>query len=289
MNFYHYTSVTLAESILASGLNNGHVWRANGAIESPIVWLTSDQSHEGHGLLTGAEKYGEKERDYAERVTGIRPKNDFVPDKTRIRIKIRLSSSDRHLSSYVKYCMNNGDGRYWSKLMGLSAWYNLKEIDPTKLPSLIELTYTKEQSWYLYFGTISPCKIIEIEYRTENGMISYDFDSHGRAQMIFEGQIPLSITATQHLQGFFKPRFGLDRISAIVQYFFHEKTPILLIRGCGIQFLVDIVQKKVFSETVPNNVSDILDWTEIYKEELLQCYDLATERFFFFNPNLAPT
>lgn len=67
MILFHHTSVSLAEGILASQLNQGHVTRRSGEPLRDVVWLTTDESHEGHGLTTG-EQLDPVHRSYVEKV-----------------------------------------------------------------------------------------------------------------------------------------------------------------------------------------------------------------------------
>jgi hypothetical protein len=72
----------MADSIMHQGISQGHLDRLNGEIIKPIVWLTTDASHIGHGLLTGNESVTSSQAIYMELVQGVRPKNLITHDKT---------------------------------------------------------------------------------------------------------------------------------------------------------------------------------------------------------------
>jgi len=42
MKFYHFTSVSYAETILSMGISRGHVKHGDGSIRNSVVWLTTD-------------------------------------------------------------------------------------------------------------------------------------------------------------------------------------------------------------------------------------------------------
>lgn len=288
MNLYHYTNITMAESILASGLNNGHLTRASGAIERPVVWLTSDQSHEGHGLLTGVEKMTEGNRNYVERASGKRPKNDYVGNKTQIRIKVRVQQNDRCLTPYVKYCVDNGDSKIYAKMMGLSCYHSLRELSDIELLNLAKSFKTKEDTWYLYHGIISPNQIIAMDYNLDDRFVPYEFELHGRNQMIFDGVVPASQDATEQLQLLFDRGFQLDRISAVTLCATLDQAPMVMIRGCGMQLLVDVVREEFLRGSPPAKAEGVLRWIRDHKDELLQSYQLARERLSFYNSYSSP-
>jgi len=273
----------MAESILASGLSNGHLSRANGAIERPVVWLTSDQSHEGHGLLTGAEKITESSRSYMERASGKKLKNGYVADKTQIRIKVRVQQNDRRLIPYVKYCIDNGDGKVFAKIMGLTCYYDINELSDIELLSLAKSSQTKEDTWYLYHGVIPPTQIIAMDYSLDGKFVTYDFESHGREKMIFDGVVPASQEATERLQSFFDRGFQLDKISAVTFCATPDQAPMVMIRGCGMQLLVDVVREEFLQGSPPAKAESVLRWIRDHKDELLRSYQLARERLSFFN------
>jgi hypothetical protein len=68
--FFRFTTAPMAEAILRDGLSQGHLPRSNGEIHQPIVWLTTDASPDGHGLLTGKEVLTIGQINYVQQVTG---------------------------------------------------------------------------------------------------------------------------------------------------------------------------------------------------------------------------
>ena len=53
MKFYHFTSVSYAETILSMGISRGHVKHGDGSIRNSVVWLTTDPDADGHGQTGG--------------------------------------------------------------------------------------------------------------------------------------------------------------------------------------------------------------------------------------------
>lgn len=103
MIFYHFTSVPLAESILHSGISEGHLSRSDGTILKPIVWLTTDSSVNGHGLPTGGT-IPESKRRYAMAVQGDLKKN-LLQDKTQVRLRVR----QLRVAALKRMCSNSMD------------------------------------------------------------------------------------------------------------------------------------------------------------------------------------
>ncbi|WP_234908885.1 hypothetical protein [Rhizobium rhizogenes] len=85
-----------------------------------VVWLTTDERHEGHGLTTG-EQLDPVHRSYVEKVeqTKLRQGRVWTADKTRIRIKVKIPTRDRKLFNYSAWSRKN-DGPRFAKFMGLS-------------------------------------------------------------------------------------------------------------------------------------------------------------------------
>ncbi len=88
MKFYHFTSVSYAETILSMGISRGHVKHGDGSIRNSVVWLTTDPDADGHGLTTGDKTLTARDMEYLTRVDGVAPKNGIVMNKTRVRLTV---------------------------------------------------------------------------------------------------------------------------------------------------------------------------------------------------------
>lgn len=275
----HFTGITLAESIFTSSLNRGHLTRRDGSIEQPVVWLTSDTSWKGHGLLTG-EVVSAKELAHAERVETRKMETAISHDKTLIRITVKIPSSDRRIIPYVKYCKKCGDGKDFAKHMGLSAVTNLRGFSSAEIDRLIENTKTKEGTWFLCFGEIHPSEFAAVDSRTEQGYVPYDFERHGRTLWEEQGFFCPSGSALAEIEGLYKQRHNFDVLRAFAFCNKPEDKPTVIVRGRGISCMIDI-QTCQISFGAPSSGADTLrTWVRDHQSELKLCWERAKERYF---------
>jgi hypothetical protein len=144
LKFYHYTSSERLASIAEWGLWKGEVPVAPDKLLN-AVWLTTDDSPDGHGLgeprsLTREEKARK----------GLPAEADVRwPNKREARLALRISSADRRLER-------------WSRFAS-------RAVSPAWRAALEKAGggQSKANSWYLYWGAVPPEWIVEaIDLRT---------------------------------------------------------------------------------------------------------------------------
>ena len=200
MKFYHFTSVSYAETILSMGISRGHVKHGDGSIRNSVVWLTTDPDADGHGLTTGDKTLTARAMEYLTRVDGVAPKNGIVMNKTRVRLTVEMSADTATLMPFVEYYARRGEKPDEAKLMGLSAYVeNPWRLPLTRRRHLLKSTTTKEGTWWLSFAPITASEITRVEYNSPAGFVDYDFEAHGRQHFHDAGFVVPSAATLQSL------------------------------------------------------------------------------------------
>jgi hypothetical protein len=147
MILYHFTCYEHMESILRDGLNRGDVpTRLLGPLsETNAVWLTTQQDPQGCGLSVSSHVLTEAERqEHFEAVGVMPPEGARYADKTAVRIKVMIPSTDRCLKRWLTF------GR--------------KHCEPGLYDILVRADGHSHKSWWLYFGTIAPSQFQAVDY-----------------------------------------------------------------------------------------------------------------------------
>jgi hypothetical protein len=130
-------------SILINGLDRGDVPFDPNQPGHNGVWFTSGDTPNGHGVgEKGGHLLTDAERAYQSRLQGyvVGPGVRF-PDKHAVRIKVMIPSSDRRLVPWWK----------WGR----------KHCHP-ELFDALNSTAPHWQSAYIYWGTVTPDKFLEV-------------------------------------------------------------------------------------------------------------------------------
>jgi len=146
MILYHFTDIDSLPSILHEGLRFGNLNTARASsCEAGVTWLTTMDTPKGHGLTFGEPVTLEERRNHWARYRQHAPTSfTHWPDKSRVRIKVVIPSTDRRLVQWA---------RWRGRLAGDGALDLAHLGDATRLSS---------RSWYLYFGLIEPRRFAEV-------------------------------------------------------------------------------------------------------------------------------
>ncbi|NTI26843.1 DUF4160 domain-containing protein (plasmid) [Rhizobium rhizogenes] len=273
MILFHHTSVSLAEGILASQLNQGHVMRRSGEPLRDVVWLTTDESHEGHGLTTG-EQLDPVHRPYVEKVeqTKLRRGRVGTADKTRIRIKVKIPTRDRKLFNYCAWSRKD-DGPKFAKFMGLSCVKTVAGLNASELEKMMSMTVTKEETWFLSFRPIDPEEFDEVLYRTEDGYVPYDFEQHGRRELEAVGIYAAGQNALSELRGLLGSRHRYDRASAVVTCANIAMPANVVVRGGGITVAFNLETLRMLEGGSGQYEEEIIAWIERHLDDLKEAWE----------------
>ncbi|MDR6449631.1 hypothetical protein J2794_005769 [Paraburkholderia terricola] len=247
-----------------------------------VVWLTSDQSSDGHGLLTGKEVPTESSLAYMARVEGRAVKNKLTYDKTQVRLAVDIPEDDPALRPFVTWAKAH-EGMQWAKRMGLSAVMDLSKTTRS-LTELALRTRTKEKTWWLYFGAVAPERIVKVDFQTRSGFERYEFEAHGRQALHDARLVVASESSLLDLQAHFVPLHPLDRVKAFAINAKPNEAPSIQIRGDGYHFIFQIDSGKQIYGAVPENLAALQSWIARHSGELMQCWHEATEVYRRYYP-----
>lgn len=251
-----------------------------------VVWLTTSERPYGHGLLLGNETLTKDQIAYQERITGKKHQHSKTQDKTEIRIKIQIKQSDKYLIKYNKLIRKfERHPDIFSKTIGLSALFNLRELSASELKSKIANTKTMEGTWWLYRNEIQPNLFKIIDFKTATRYEAYDFETHGRERLLKSGLAVADSNALKELKTILVPLHRFDYPKA---FCFHHKVddkPNVVLRGGGIYAQIFLDDLSMFDCTKGAPIEDLIDWTERHKNELYDCWEMAKQIYFQYYPN----
>jgi len=284
MILYHYTSVAMAESILHSGLKPSTLTRSDESIMRGVLWLTTDPTHLGHGLLTGKERPTESDKRYLKRILGRAMKNEVMADKTAVRIAVELDDGDPLLHSFVAWSKVNERPMY-AKIMGLSALYEINSLSDAELKRAYKNAPTKEATWWLYFDTVSPMRIVSVAALVDSAFVPYSFESHGRIAFREYGFSVVSQGSLVSLGSLLPSTHEFDIAKAFCICANSSARPTVAVRGGGYQFELDLETTSVLRGDPPVNLEAIIEWVNGCRAELAECWSDAEEIFYSFYPH----
>jgi hypothetical protein len=294
MIFYHFTSVALAESIVHSGISNGHLCRSDGTILQPIVWLTTDSRVEGHGLLTGGTVSKESQRRYIEAVQGRRMANNVLHDKTQVRLRVRLPRLDRHLVSFRDWSRRYEKPGY-ARIMGLSAVRELEGASDEQIIEWHRTLGTKEDTWWLYRETVPPAAIEDVAFNLGADFAPYAFEEHGRSHFREAGFSAISKPALDELGVILPPSHKFDHAKAFCFFTAQSFPPHVVIRGGGLTTALVLVDGMPLRTTEGGRVAaispkhaELSAWVARHQDELHACWQDAIQIYRNYHPNFLP-
>ena len=153
MKLYHFTYEEALPSILAEGLYRGEIPLSRTTImPESAVWLTTDQTPDGHGLGYAHARVATPELAAAYKVP-VGTTLHF-PDKKKIRIQVDFKTSKaRGLHKWLDFAKKEKIDRDWLKRLHAGAGDN-----------------PRPNTWWLYLGTLPPQTFQAIEVRTPDGV-----------------------------------------------------------------------------------------------------------------------
>ena len=274
MKLYHHTALSTANSILTNSLEKGHMTTPYGDPVKDVVWLTSDPSWEGHGLLTGKEFLNQEKIDYLKKIEKHSKNIKTTLNKTNIRLTYDLPDSwNKNIQKYVEYCKDRNYGDF-AKLMGLSCYFELENLSPVHIKNLMQTTKTKEDTWWISFIPIPSDFVSAVDFNQNNNFIPYCFEKHGRTELSKYGFFSPSPDALQELRNIFSPRFAFDNIDALVIAPNDLLLPFVTIRGEGNAYIVKIEDSDILHGPIKHS-NKIQEWVFKNKTQLLECWGLA--------------
>lgn len=267
-----------------SGISKGHLVRSNNAIIQPIVWLTTDPNPQGHGLPTGQENVTDEQLRHHEHVTGKRALTRITVDKTAVRIKVKISSSDKNLISFRQFANKNEPRpEIYTKITGLSAILDIQSLSDLELQSALKTAKTNEDTWWLYRGIISPTLFEDVDFRIDENFVKYDFEKYGREHFLDQGMAAVSAASLSDLARLIPATNKFDIPKAFCVCTELGALPSVIIRGNGFDALFSIDEGRVIQ--CPENMDprNLIQWITAHKDELASCWNQARERFMFYN------
>ncbi len=295
MKLYHYTSVSLAGGIFNTELKFGHYDSYGNGRLGPLVWMTTSPESKGHGLLTGEDlKSSEMERLKRQ---GKQLKNEKTHDKTKIRIQIdseklslwsAQSEKSAGLIPYEKFSKKLGEPAVFRKVMGLSCIFDVSAFSRDELKRKLKKTLTKESTWWLHFGGISPELFESVSFMTPSGFVPYEFEIHGRAE--YE-KIGIHVVSKSLLDEFHTLCHPINRFDVPFAALFckaPESKPSVVFQGQGSIWSIALEEPfLVTSEQgqLPANIESISDWARRHQAELLSLWPQAIASYNRFYPS----
>ena len=297
MKLYHFTSASLAKAVLSDNLSHGHLDLHTGHILQGVVWFTSLPSPEGTGVPMEARKMSEREVEKATRVQG-ELRNEMTGDKSKIRLSVDTSSlspfgivdgNPNGLISFVEWCGLIRAPKQWVKCMGLSALYDLDALSDEELSGLLgDKDSSKEHSWFIHFGPIESDLISAVDFKTDNGYVPYDFETHGREAMSDLGIECIKNEAHQRLLEIVKPAHPHEIVHAAVVCREPSDIKMVFVRGLGNTCFFNIETRKAVAlmKDDPNYpLRDVASWVEEHNQEIMSCWNSAVEGYYRFYPD----
>jgi hypothetical protein len=145
MLLYHFTALEYLDAIKAEGLIKGEVPVSPTELLN-AVWLTTDPSPKGHGLIDGRLLTAQERFAEYQRCGFMPPAGARFPNKRAVRIAILIPSSDRNLYHWPK----------WGR----------KRMTPDCYERMDRVGGGKSKTWWIYFGVILPRSFRTIEILT---------------------------------------------------------------------------------------------------------------------------
>jgi hypothetical protein len=257
MFYYHYTSISSLDLILASGaLSKGRLIRSSGRVEEPIVWLTKAPTPEGQGVGNASCRPGS------------------AHDKSLIRVKLFIEDKDAKLISFHDFCSQYERPLFGRKL-GLAAAYDLHNLTPRQEKSLMFTGTSHESTWSLYRGSISTREFLEVDFLTHDGFEPYSFVLHGKSIMLASGFYIASDEALQDLArlGPTTTKFLEPKAYCHCGDTNDQPNVTIIVDGTASQFA--IADGTVISGNAPLMYQQIKKWIEVHTNELQRNWDMA--------------
>lgn len=288
MKLYHYTAVTLGETILSSDLSQGHLKHPDNTIQHQVVWLTTDEAPEHHGLLKGNETLTPAQIAYQERVQGGPARNLRTLNKTQLRIGVELDpDAEPGLMSFADWCSRQADPTY-AKRIGLSARVDLRRYTEVQRKKMMKTETTKENTWWLSFTPVKPERFVNVDFNDKGTFVPYDFESHGRAALRRDGIAVVPRPLLDELAQLVPSTHRFETTKALMICGEPSMRPMVVVRGGGQMDAYDISNGQHVVASPGRAPYDVQDWLLRHRAELMTCWEQAIELFYEAYPERQP-
>jgi len=285
MKLYHYTAVTLGESILSSAISNGHLIHSDNSMSQGVVWLTTEPRPGGHGLTRGDEILDASQRAHQLRAQGGVARNHVTLDKTQLRITVELDpEQDPRLMSFMQYCKVYESKRF-AKVYGLSCLVDVKRLAPKELMRLMKSASTKESTWWLSFNPVRPEAFVSVDFNVKGKFEPYDFERHGREAMRRYGFALPSPKALAEIADIVPAAHRLERPKAFVFCDDPDKPPKVAVRGGATVRAFDLRTRDLVVGEADDRTAPLQAWVDRHSDELEACWTEAVDLFYTFYPD----
>jgi hypothetical protein len=142
MIFYHFTGHRFLPSIREKGLQ-GLMVLDYGKLDRGVISLTTSDRPEGLGINMEDEPPTAEQREQQFLITGKRPPDDLIYwDKSAVRIRLKIASTDHRLIPWSKY---------------------MRRVEPVRLANMHR--GENPSTWWMYRGVIPAERFDAIHYK----------------------------------------------------------------------------------------------------------------------------
>lgn len=290
MRLYHYTSIPLAKCILSDALRYGHMNTLSGIMHN-VAWLTTDDSSDGHGLTTGADRpLSEGQVAYLEKVQGAPLRNRLTQDKTKVRLTYELPEDWTYVvQNFVEYCTSTMErGELFAKSTGLSCYIDLGTASDKRVRDAMKKVKTKEKTWWISLTPIPSKFIVSVDIQVGGIFVQFDFEQHARGELEKIGFFSPTSSALESLSTILPKSNQFEVPDARVICTDPEDAGMVAIRGAGSEWLLSIDEPRVLSGPETHR-QELAQWTSSNRDQLLMCWKDAVASYRKFYPAAGTT
>lgn len=147
MILYHFTSLKCRDGIMKEGLRFGNINLAQRDVRNG-VWFTTETEPSGHGLTLGELITEQEKQNHFARFGQKFPGDDtHWPNKSELRIKVVIPSTDRQLVKWTTWGKKRCDAQLYEFLKGDVAGGQAYK------------------TWFVYLGTVAAHRFKEVQER----------------------------------------------------------------------------------------------------------------------------
>jgi hypothetical protein len=296
MKLNHYTSFTLARGIFTRGFIAGNYYTEHdGLLDSVVVWLTSSTDASGHGLPDGSD-FSEAQIEVMLR-NGEKPKNNTSHNKRAIKIIIdtdRLKKFNKKkpnaggLISFLDFSKYLNETTSFGKSLGARGLFPERiDLSRTEIIKMAQGLKTKESTWYVHVGPIEPSCISAVEGLAEGVYTPFDFELHGRPELLKSGIHPTPAELSNELSNLWGDRKPFEIPLASCFCANPDEAPNVGFDYKGNRwdiYLDSLEIKKVYIGHLPENLQDYLDFVSQNKSTFEGLWKEAIESYYRYYP-----
>ena len=296
MKLNHYTSLTLARGIFTRGFIAGNYYTEHdGLLDSVVVWLTNSMDASGHGLPDGSD-FSEAQIEVMLR-RGEKPQNNTSHNKRAIKIVVdtdRLKKFNKKkpnaggLISFLDFSKYLNESPSFGKSLGARGLFPERiDLSKTEIIKMAQGLKTKENTWYVHVGPIEPSCISAVEGLAEGVYTPFDFEMHGRPELLKSGIHPTPAELSNELSNLWgdsKP-FEIPMVSCFCANPDEAANVGFDYKGNRWDIYLDsLAIKKVHIGHLPENLQDYLDFVSRNKSTFEGLWKEAVESYYRYYP-----